>query len=37
LKEFIQKIDTVFREYISDSDFEWDDPAGEFEGFDINF
>ena len=35
LKEFLSRIDDVFKEYIRDSGTEWDEPTGEFSGFDI--
>lgn len=35
LREFLRKVDGVFREYISDIDAEWGEATGEFEGFDI--
>lgn len=35
LKEFLRKVDNVFKEYIRDVDVEWGDATGEFESFDI--
>ncbi len=37
LKEFLEKIDRVFRQYIRDSDIEWSEAKDEFDGFDIRF
>ncbi len=37
LKDFLKKIDGVFREYIRDVDVEWSEATGEFDGFDIRF
>ncbi len=37
LKEFLNKIDGVFGEYIRDADVEWSGASGEFAGFDIRF
>lgn len=37
LKEFIKKINEIFKEYIRDSDVEWGDAKGEASTFDIRF
>lgn len=37
LKEFLQKISSVFKDYIIDSDVEWSKGTGEFDNFDIRF
>ena len=37
LKEFLQKIESVFGVYISDKEIEWSDAAGEFDYFDVRF
>ena len=37
LSEFTQKLDTIFKRYIENSDIEWSEATGEFEGFDIRF
>ena len=37
LKEFTQKIDTIFKGYIKNSEFEWGKATDEFNGFDIRF
>lgn len=37
LKDFLKKIDDVFKEYIRDIDVEWGEATGEFDGFDIRF
>lgn len=37
LKEFIQKIDAIFKVYIENSEFERSKATGEFDGFDIRF
>lgn len=37
LKEFLAKIDTIFKEYIRSRDIEWGDAEGGFNGFDIKF
>lgn len=37
LKDFLLKIEDVFRDYIRDCDVEWASATGEFSGFDIRF
>jgi len=37
LKEFLAKIEGVFKEYIRDADVSWGEAAGKFAGFDIRF
>ncbi len=37
LKDFLQRIKDVFKDYISDCEVEWTDATGEFEDFDIRF
>ena len=37
LKEFLQKIDNVFKQYIRDADINWDEATGKFSDFDIRF
>jgi len=37
LKEFLQKIEGIFKDYIRNSDIEWNDATKEFEIFDIRF
>ena len=37
LKEFLAKIESVFKEYIRDADVSWGEAAGKFAGFDIRF
>lgn len=37
LKEFLQKIDSVFKDYIRDADIEWSETADRFDSFDIRF
>ena len=36
-KEFLQKIEGVFKSYIRDCAVDWAEATGEFEGFDIRF
>jgi acylphosphatase len=37
LKEFLQKIESVFNIYIRDKEIKWSDATGEFDYFDIRF
>ena len=37
LKVLLQKIDDILGGYIRDSDIEWGEATGEFDGFDIRF
>lgn len=37
LKEFLGKMDDIFGRYIRNADVKWEDPTGEFSGFDIRF
>ena len=37
LKEFLAKIEGVFKEYIRGADVSWGEATGEFAGFDIRF
>jgi acylphosphatase len=37
IKTFLEKITLIFGTYISDTDIEWADATGEYEGFDIRF
>ena len=37
LKEFSEKINNIFKEYIRDNDIEWSEATGEFDEFDIRF
>jgi len=37
LKEFSEKVNNIFKEYIRDNDIEWSEAMGEFDGFDIRF
>jgi len=37
IKEFLRKMEDAFKEYIRDSDVEWNEPTGEYIGFDIKF
>ena len=37
LKEFLQKIDNVFEQYIRDVDINWGKATGEFSDFNIRF
>ncbi|MCX5686720.1 MAG: acylphosphatase [Candidatus Omnitrophica bacterium] len=37
IKKFLQKIESVFSQYIRDADVEWGEATGEFNGFDIRF
>ncbi len=37
LKAFLEKIDSVFKGYVRDSDIEWSDATSEFSNFDISF
>ena len=37
LKEFSQKMNDIFKEYIRDRDVDWGEATGEFEEFDIRF
>ena len=37
LKEFINKIDSVFKTYIGSADIEWGSATGALDGFDIRF
>ena len=37
LKEFLQKVETIFKDYIRNSDIEWSEASREFEIFDIRF
>ena len=34
---FMEKLSSVFKTYIRDTDLEWSDATGEYEGFDIRF
>ena len=37
LKEFLEKMNDIFKEYIRDSEVEWLDATGEFSTFNIAF
>ncbi len=37
LKEFLKKLETIFKGYIRDCDIEWTEATGGFDGFDIRF
>ena len=37
LKEFLEKLNNIFKQYICDSDIEWEEATGEFSEFDIRF
>ncbi|OGW77945.1 MAG: hypothetical protein A3K16_01400 [Omnitrophica bacterium RIFCSPLOWO2_01_FULL_45_24] len=37
LKEFLEKLNNIFKEYIRDYDIEWSEATGEFGEFDIRF
>lgn len=37
LKEFLNKINDVFKRYIKDADVTWAGATGEFEGFEVRF
>ena len=37
LKEFLQKMNNMFEEYIRDRDVEWSEATGEFKEFEIRF
>ncbi len=37
LKEFLRKVDSIFKNYITDIDAEWSEPTGEFSYFDIRY
>lgn len=37
LKEFLRKVDSVFKSYIRDMDTEWGEATGEFSYFDIRY
>ena len=37
LKDFQDKIGSVFKDYIRHCDIEWDEARGQFSGFDIRF
>ncbi len=37
LREFLRKVDEIFKEYIRNSDIEWAEATGEFNGFDIRY
>lgn len=37
LKDFLQRIQDYFSEYIQDVDISWIEPAGEFSGFKVQF
>jgi len=37
LNEFLQKMQSVFKTYIRDTDIEWSEAAGELDDFEIRF
>ncbi|OGW82790.1 MAG: hypothetical protein A2987_00920 [Omnitrophica bacterium RIFCSPLOWO2_01_FULL_45_10] len=37
IEEFMEKINSIFKEYIRDSDVEWGEATGEFNGFGIGY
>ncbi len=37
IKEFLQKVETVFKDYIRDTQTEWSEATDELETFDIRF
>ena len=37
LKEFLRKLNGMFKEYIKDTDVNWSEATGEFNAFDIRF
>ena len=37
LKEFLRKMEDVFKDYIKDIDAEWSNATDDFKGFDIRF
>lgn len=37
LENFLQKISSIFKDYILNTDIEWSDPTGEFTFFDVRF
>jgi len=37
LREFLDKVNDIFKQYIRGADIEWDDATGEFGNFDIKF
>ena len=37
LKEFLRKLNGVFKKYIKDADVNWSEATGEFNAFDIRF
>ena len=37
VKEFLCKINEIFKDYIRDADITWGGSSGEFDGFDITF
>jgi acylphosphatase len=37
LRQFMARIDDIFKIYIRDTDVEWEEATGEFGGFDIRF
>lgn len=37
LKEFLRKVNDIFKEYIKDTDIDWGEATDEFDAFDIRF
>jgi len=37
LKEFLDKTESIFKQYIRDADIDWSDATDEFDSFDITF